>query len=73
MFTPYLQFVINQLQQLNIGKKEFQYLFFLLFYSTATNISSLNLRWIEKKKKKSKCDQMILQLKLYYLTKKGGH
>lgn len=72
MFTPYLQFVINQLQQLNIGKKEFQYLFFLLFYSTATNISSLNLRWIEKKKK-SKCDQMILQLKLYYLTKKGGH
>lgn len=30
MFTPHLQFAINQLQEPNIGKKEFQYIFFLL-------------------------------------------
>lgn len=43
----------------------------ILFNSYKHFITEFKVNW--KKKKKSKCDQMILQLKLYYLTKKGGH
>lgn len=42
----------------------------ILFNSYKHFITEFKVNW---KKKKSKCDQMILQLKLYYLTKKGGH
>lgn len=54
VFTSLLQFLINQLQQLILGKNEFQYIllneYFIQQLSLCmnTNISLWNCRWIKK-------------------------
>lgn len=76
VFAPHLQFLVNQLQQLNLGKREFQYIL-----CTGCFIQQISLHghkyFITQLKVNIKiakpCDQIILRLNFCLLTNKGVH